>query len=106
MLQGLYRGYAGDPTEEASYFASPQMRVADYYAAKRAAQTGEPAHTEMLLVDPDSGKPYTHATMQGFGYEPMQTQARKSIKPEDIKSRTQLKSRGGLAKFKQRACNR
>lgn len=80
------------PTER--IFISPQKRIADYYAQKRAAQTGEAPHAEMLLVDPFGGESYGHSTM-GTGREPpMFTKARK-IKPEDVVESTQLYQRGG-----------
>jgi hypothetical protein len=85
-------------------FASPQRRVAEYYAQKRAAQTGERPHVEMLLVDPFAGRTYGHSIpMDKFNREPVMTRARK-LQPEDIKSRTQLKKRGGLAQVKESSC--
>lgn len=79
-------------------FGTPQRRVADYYAQKRAAQTGEAPHVEMLLVDPFAGRQYGHAT-RGTGRElPMTTKARE-LKPEDVKSRTKLYAEGGSVQF-------
>ena len=75
-------------------FATPQKRVADYYAQKRAAQTGERPHVEMVLVDPFAGRTYGHSTMGSGKQEPMTTRAKK-LKPEDVKSRTQLYAEGG-----------
>jgi hypothetical protein len=84
-----------------SVFASPQRRVAEYYAQKRAAQTGEPPHVEMLLVDPFAGKKYGHSIpIDKFNREPVTTRARK-LQPEQVKDRTQLKARGGLAQLKE-----
>lgn len=80
-------------------FASPQRRVADYYAEKRAAQTGERPHVEMMMVDPFAGKNYTHSTAGSGGREPMVTRARK-LKSEDVVERTQLYATGGLAQVK------
>lgn len=75
-------------------FATPQRRVADYYAQKRAAQTGESPHVEMLLVDPFAGRQYGHSTMGTGKQEPMTTKARK-LKSEDVKESTQLYRKGG-----------
>lgn len=81
-------------------FASPQRAVAEYYAKKRAAQTGESPHVEMLLIDPASGAPYNHATMGTGAQPPIVTRARK-LAPEDVRDRTQLYRRGGLAQLKE-----
>jgi hypothetical protein len=86
-------------------FVTPQKRVADYYAQKRAAQTGEAPHAEMVLIDPNSGRTYGHSTMGSGGQEPMFTNARK-IKPEDVVESTQLYARGGLAHYKECSCGR
>lgn len=86
-----------DPTvvrPAAEIFATPQRRVADYYAQKRAAQTGEAPHVEMVLVDPFAGKQYGHSTMGTGRNPPMVTKARK-LQPEDVKERTQLYAEGG-----------
>ena len=85
-------------------FATPQRRVADYYAQKRAAQTGEAPHVEMLLVDPFAGRAYGHSTMGTGKQEPMTTRARK-LKSEDVKESTQLYRRGGLAMMKECSCH-
>ena len=82
------------PAPTAPVFVSPQKRIADYYAQKRAAQTGEAPHAEMLLVDPFAGKAYGHSTMGKGSQEPMTTRARK-LRPEDVKERTQLYAKGG-----------
>jgi hypothetical protein len=95
MLQGLYRGYAGKDTEPKSeLFVTPQRRVAEYYADKRSEQTAQPAHVDMVLVDPNTGKAYGHSTRGTGAKEPMFTKARK-LKPEDVKSATQLYAKGG-----------
>jgi len=102
MLQGVYRGYAGDYDANAAgsnIFSSPQKRVADYYAQKRAGQTGLTPHAEMLLVDPFAGRTYGHSTPGSGAVEPMVTRA-KELKPEDIKGRTQLYAKGGSVKKK------
>jgi hypothetical protein len=85
-------------------FLTPQKRVADFYAQKRAAQTGEAPHAEMVLVDPRSGRVYGHSTMGTGSQEPMTTRARK-LRPEDVKESTQLYNRGGLAQFKECSCH-
>ena len=82
-----------------SVFASPQRRVAEYYAQKRAAQTGERPHVEMLLVDPFAGKKYGHSIpMDKFNREPVTTRARK-LQPEQVKNRTKLYAAGGAVQF-------
>jgi hypothetical protein len=82
-----------------SVFASPQRRVAEYYAQKRAAQTGERPHVEMLLVDPFAGKKYGHSIpMDKFNREPVTTRARK-LQPEQVKDRTKLYAAGGAVQF-------
>jgi hypothetical protein len=108
MLQGMYRGYAGDEPvsiNAAELFVTPQQRVADYYAKKRAAQTGEAPHAEMVLIDPNTGRVYGHSTMGSGSQEPMYTNARK-IRPEAVVDRTQLYARGGLAHYKECSCGR
>ena len=108
MLQGMYRGYAGaEPVSPRAVelFVTPQQRVADYYAQKRAAQTGEAPHAEMVLIDPNTGRVYGHSTMGSGGQEPMFTNARK-ISPEAVIDRTQLYARGGLAHYKECSCGR
>lgn len=95
MLMGVYRGYAGNPAEEATLFATPQKRVADYYAQKRAAQTGGEPHVERLLVDPFAGQQYGHSIpIDKFNREVVVTRARK-LKPEDVKDRNKLYAEGG-----------
>jgi hypothetical protein len=98
MLQGFYRGYAGENPDTPELFASPQKRIADYYAQKRAAQTGEAPHAEMILADPFAGRTYGHATAGTGANPPMETRAKK-LKPEDVKSRTQLYAKGGSVHF-------
>jgi hypothetical protein len=95
MLQGFYRGYAGEGAHpEGTTFVSPQKSVADYYAQKRAGQTGLTPHAEMVLADPFAGAKYGHATA-GTGSTPnIVTQARK-LEPNQIQSRTQLYAEGG-----------
>ena len=98
MLQGFYRGYAGENPDTPELFASPQKRIADYYAQKRAAQTGEAPHAEMILADPFAGRTYGHATAGTGENPPMDTRAKK-LKPEDVKGRTQLYAKGGSVHF-------
>ena len=86
-------------------FATPQKRVADYYAQKRASQTGDRPHVEMLLVDPFAGRAYGHSTPGSGAQEPMFTRARK-LKPEDVKDSSQLYAYGGLAQMKECSCGR
>lgn len=101
MLQAMYRGYAGDPeaTAASQFFLTPQLRVADFYAAKRSQQTGRPGHVDRVLVDPeDAGETYGHSTISlpelGFK-DPMYTTARRKVSPEQIKTREQLYAQGG-----------
>jgi hypothetical protein len=102
MLQGFYRGYAGDydaakaAAQDSGVFVSPQRAVAEYYAEKRAGQTGLDPHLEMILADPFSGRGYGHSTMGTGKNPPMVTRARE-LAPEDVEGRTQLKKKGGLA---------
>jgi hypothetical protein len=100
MLQGFYRGYAGENLDTPELFVSPQKRIADYYADKRARQTGAEPHAEMVLMDPFAGVTYGHSTMGTGAKEPMFTNAKK-IKLEDIEGRTQLYQAGGAVKFLQ-----
>jgi hypothetical protein len=79
-------------------FASPQRRVADYYAQRRAAETGQTPHAEMLLVDPFAGEQYGHSTLGTGKNPPMITRARK-LKPEDVVDRTQLYAKGGAVDY-------
>ena len=99
MLQGFYRGYAGEGVHpEGTTFVSPQKAVADYYAQKRAGQTGLTPHAEMVLADPFAGAKYGHATA-GTGSTPnIVTQARK-LEPSQIVNRTQLYKKGGRVKM-------
>ena len=100
MLQGFYRGYAGENLDTPELFVSPQKRIADYYADKRARQTGAEPHAEMVLMDPFAGVTYGHSTMGTGAKEPMFTNAKK-IKLEDIEGRTQLYQAGGVVKLLQ-----
>lgn len=96
MLQQFYRGFAGKPGEE-SVFVSPQKRVADYYAAKRAAQTGQVPGVEAVLADPFAGRAYGHALpIDRMNPDFVTTQARQ-LAPQDVmSSRILEKKHGGL----------
>lgn len=100
MLQGFYRGYAGDydaaraAAQDSGVFVSPQRAVGEYYANKRAAQTGAEPHLEMILADPFAGRGYGHSTMGTGKNPPMITRARE-LAPEDVKDRTKLYAAGG-----------
>lgn len=98
MLQGIYRGYAGENPasgQEGSIYASPQRAVGEYYANKRAKQTGEEPHLEMLLVDPFKGREYGHATAGTGKQLPLVTRARE-LTPEEIQNSTKLYKTGGV----------
>lgn len=94
MLQGVYRGFAGENPNTPELSTTPQKRVADFYAQKRAEQTGQTPHAEMLLIDPFAGKTSGHSIPGTGGQEPLFTNKR-TIKPTDVKSRTQLYAKGG-----------
>lgn len=83
MLQQMYRGFAGAPDKE-RIFVSPQRRVAEYYADKRAAQTGLQPGLEAVLVDPFAGRKYGHSLpIDKFNREYVTTQARE-LDPLDV----------------------
>lgn len=103
MLQGFYRGYAGEnkPAQTAfgteTYFVSPQRKVADYYAKRRAAEMGEDPHAEMILADPFllRNSPYgLSVPIDKYNREFLITRARR-VDPDEVKSRTQLYAQGG-----------
>jgi hypothetical protein len=97
MLQGVYRGYTGERLEEPVLSTTPQKRVAEYYANRRAAERGEDPHLEMLMVDPFAGKQYgLSLPIDQYNRDFITTRAR-AITPEDVAERIQLKKRGGLA---------
>lgn len=81
----------------ADTFVTPQKRVADYYAQKRAGQTGQEPHAEMVLADPFAGRAYGHSTPGTGATEPLTTKARK-LRDSDIVDRTPLYQAGGLVK--------
>jgi hypothetical protein len=85
MLQQMYRGFAGAPDKE-RVFVSPQRRVAEYYADKRAAQTGQRPGLETVLVDPFAGRRYGHSLpIDQLNREYVTTQARE-LSPLDVVS--------------------
>lgn len=94
MLQGFYRGFAGEGGAAPDVFVTPQKRVADYYAQKRAGQTGLEPHAEMVLADPFAGRAYGHSTPGTGKQEPLFTRARK-MKESDVVDRTPLYAKGG-----------
>lgn len=92
MLQGVYRGYAGEPRTEGELFTANQRQLADYYAQRRAAQTGEAPHAEMLLINPETGLQYgIHPPGAEF------SRVRK-IPAEAVEGRTSLYARGGAVR--------
>lgn len=109
MLQGVYRGFAGEnvPAKTAfgneTFFTSPQKRVADYYAKRRAAETGAEPHAEMLLVDPSDLRHNTYGLglpIDKHNRDFLTTRARR-VDPDEVKSRTPLYAEGGsVATFK------
>ena len=103
MLQGFYRGYAGEnkPAQTAfgteTYFVSPQRKVADYYAQRRAAETGAEPHAEMILADPFllRNNPYgLSIPIDKYNRDFLTTRARR-IDPDEVKDRTKLYAEGG-----------
>jgi hypothetical protein len=107
ILQAMYRGYAGEPeaSTASQFFLTPHQKVADYYAKKRALQTGRDPHVDQVLVDPlNAGEVYGHSTMAmpELGYpKSMYTPARRGVTPEQILSRKQLYADGGRVNDKQ-----
>ena len=97
MLQGVYRGYAGDEALPEQVFTANQKHLADYFAQRRAAQTGQTPHAEMILIDPNTGVQYglhPPALPEHGIPQPEYSRVRK-VKPEDVVERTQLYARGG-----------
>ena len=106
MLQGMYRGYAGDydvaKAAEASglIYATPQRPAAEMYAAsrsKQAAKRGDDPtpHVEMLMVDPFVGRRYGHST-RGTGANPPIRTLAAEYTPDQIQSTTGLYAEGGI----------
>jgi hypothetical protein len=107
MLQGFYRGYAGENTPAKTafgsdtYFVSPQRKVGDYYAKRRAAETGEDPHLEMILADPflSRNNPYgLSIPIDKYNRDFLMTRARR-VDPDEVKERTKLYAKGGLVDF-------
>lgn len=100
---GMYRGYVGDDVSSTEpQFAAMDKNVAEYYARKRAAQTGLPPHLEMIYKQLDAGRKYGHTVpIDQHNRELLITQAYE-LQPEDIKGRYQLKKQGGLASVSKR----
>jgi len=100
---GMYRGYAGDDVSATEpQFAAMDKKVAEYYAKKRAAQTGLPPHLEMIYKQLEAGRKYGHTVpMDEHNRELLITQAYE-LQPEEIKGRYQLKKRGGLASLERK----
>ena len=107
MLQGFYRGYAGEnvPAKTAfgteTYFVSPQRKVADYYAQRRAAELGADPHAEMILADPFATRnnPYgLSIPIDKYNRDFLMTRARR-VDPDEVKSRTQLYAKGGAVDY-------
>ena len=107
MLQGFYRGYSGENTPaktalgNPTYFVSPQKRVADYYATRRAAETGGEPHAEMVLADPfgSRNQPYgLSIPIDEYNRDFLVTRARR-VDPDEVKSRTPLYAEGGAVEF-------
>ena len=96
---GMYRGYVGDDVSSTEpQFAAMDRNVAEYYAKKRAAQTGLPPHLEMIYKQLDAGRKYGHTVpIDQHNRELLITQAYE-LQPEDIKGRYQLKKHGGRVK--------
>lgn len=105
MLQGFYRGYAGDydaskAAEDAGMvFVTPQRAAGEFYASKRARQKGLDPHLEMILADPFSGYAYGHAIPTGPMNRKVDFTKARQLQPEDVKGRTQLYAEGGAVKF-------
>ena len=105
MLQGMYRGYAGDydaakaAQDAGLVYVTPQRAAAEAYAnnrVKQAARRGEKVdpHVEMVLVDPASGRRYGHSTLGTGEQGPLRTLAAE-LQPEDVVSTTNLYAEGG-----------
>jgi hypothetical protein len=101
MLQGFYRGYAGDydagkAAEDAGMvFVTPQRAAGEFYANKRARQTGLDPHLEMILADPFAGYAYGHAIPTGPMNRKVDFTKARQLQPTDVKERTPLYAEGG-----------
>jgi len=105
MLQGFYRGYAGDydatkaGTDAGMVFVSPQRGVGDIFANKRAAQTGADPHLEMILADPFAGYGYGMNVPLNKQNQKIDFTRARQLDPEDVKGRTQLYAEGGSVSY-------
>ena len=105
MLQGFYRGYAGDydatkaGTDAGMVFVSPQRGVGDIFANKRAAQTGTDPHLEMILADPFAGYGYGMNVPLNKQNQKIDFTRARQLDPKDVKERTQLYAEGGSVAY-------
>lgn len=101
MLQGVYRGYAGDDALPAEAFVAHQRPLAEHFAQRRAAQQDAAPHLDMLLVDPFAGSaPYR---LHPSGVQEMS--GVRKMPAAAIEGRTQLYANGGLAQLKRCSCH-
>jgi hypothetical protein len=103
VMQGVYRGYAGDNSAmatEGPLFVANQKPMAEYFANKRAAQSGQEPHLEMFLADPfvgiDTYRLHPHTVKE--------TSVVRKMDPRSLSGRTELYAKGGLARFKECSC--
>lgn len=101
MLQGFYRGYAGEydaakAAEDAGMvFVSPQRAAGEFYAQKRAKQTGTEPHLEMVLADPFAGYAYGHNIPIGPTNKKIDFTKARQLQPEHVQGVTKLYAEGG-----------
>ena len=112
MLQGFYRGYAGDydaarAAEDAGkVFVTPQRAAGEFYANKRAMQTGLDPHLEMILADPFAGFAYGHAIPTGPSNRKVDFTKARQLQPAEVRDRTPLFAEGGEVSVDQQGVNR
>jgi hypothetical protein len=105
MLQGFYRGYAGDydatkaGTDAGMVFVSPQRGVGEIFANKRAAQTSTDPHLEMILADPFAGYGYGMNVPLNKQNQKIDFTRARQLDPKDVKERTQLYAAGGSVSY-------
>ena len=105
MLQGFYRGYAGDydaskAAEDAGMvFVTPQRAAGEFYASKRARQKGLDPHLEMILADPFAGFAYGHAIPTGPSNRKVDFTKARQLQPDDVRDRTKLYAEGGAVNY-------
>jgi hypothetical protein len=81
MLQGVWRGYAGDAAQEGEKFGANQRQLAEAFAKRRAAQTGAVPRVEMMLIDPElPGKYRIHPP------DAKSMSVVRKLKPEDVQA--------------------